>query len=212
VSLRDPGSAIDLTYPSARVANRFFKGTGTSQAAAVVSGAAALVIQQRPSITPDQLKKLLEKGARKLRKADDLALGDGMLDLSTVRVRHTPTPKASEQPFPYSTGTGSLEAARGTTHVVSDGGESLSGEEDAFGAAWDGRTWSGESWEGRTWSGGTWSGRTWSGGAWNGRTWSSIAWSGGEWDGRTWSGRTWSGRTWLGRTWSGRTWSSEGWY
>jgi len=217
VSLRDPGSAIDLTYPSARVADRFFKGTGTSQAAAVVSGAAALVIQQRPSITPDQLKKLFEKGARKLRKADDVAQGDGMLDLGTVRVRHTPTAKASEQPYPYSTGTGSLEAARGTTQVVSDGGESLSGEEDAFGAAWDGRTWSDESWEGRTWSGGTWSGRTWSGGTWNGRTWSGRTWSSGEWDGRTWSGRTWSGRTWsgrtwLGRTWSGRTWSSEGWY
>jgi serine protease AprX len=222
VSLRDPGSAIDLAYPSARVADRFFKGTGTSQAAAVVSGAAALVVQQRPSITPDQLKLLLEKGARKLRKADDVAQGDGMLDLGTVRVRHTPSVKASEQPYPYSDGSGSLEAARGTTHVVGDGGESLSSEEDAFGAAWDGRTWSGESWEGRTWSGGTWSGRTWSGGTWNGRTWSASAWSSGEWDGRTWSGRTWSGRTWSGRTWSGRTWSgrtwsgrtwsSEGWY
>ncbi len=212
VSLRDPGSAIDLSFPSARVANRFFKGTGTSQAAAVVSGAAALVIQQRPSVTPDQLKRLFEKGARRLHKADEVAQGDGMLDLHSVRTRQTPSAKASEQPYPYSDGSGSLEAARGTTHVVSDGGESLSGEQDAFGATWDGRTWSGESWEGRTWSGGSWEGRTWSGGSWNGRTWSASGWSSGEWDGRTWSGRTWSGRTWLGRTWSGRTWSSEGWY
>jgi serine protease AprX len=217
VSLRDPGSAIDLGHPSARVADRFFKGTGTSQAAAVVSGAAALVIQQRPSITPDQLKKLFENGARKLRKADETAQGDGMLDLRSVRGRQTPSPKASEQPFPYATGTGSLEAARGTAHVVGDGGESLAGEEDAFGGAWDGRTWSGESWDGRTWSGGSWDGRTWSGGSWNGRTWSGRTWSGrtwssGGWDGRTWSGRTWSGRTWAGRTWSGSTWSAEGWY
>jgi serine protease AprX len=212
VSLRDPGSAIDLSYPSARVADRFFKGTGTSQAAAVVSGAAALVIQQRPSITPDQLKLLFEKGARKLHKADEVAQGDGMLDLDSVRVRQTPSPKASQQPYPWSDGSGSLDAARGTTHVVGDGGATLAGEQDAFGATWDGRTWSGESWEGRTWSGGGWDGRTWSGGTWNGRTWSASGWSSGEWDGRTWSGRTWSGRTWLGRTWSGRTWSSEGWY
>lgn len=211
VSLRDPGSAIDLTHPGARVADRFFKGTGTSQAAAVVSGAAALVIQQRPSITPDQLKKLFANGARKLRKADQTAQGDGMLDLHSVRVLQTPSPKASEQPFAYSTGAGSLEAARGTAHVVAGGGESLSGEEDAFGAAWDGRTWSGESWDGRTWSAGTWEGRTWSGGTWNGRTWSSSAWSSGGWDGRTWSGRTWLGRTWSGRTWSGWTWSGSGW-
>jgi serine protease AprX len=212
VSLRDPGSAVDLSYPSARVADRFFKGTGTSQSAAVVSGAAALVIQQRPSITPDQLKRLFEKGARKLHKADEVAQGDGMLDLQSVRVRQTPSVKASEQPYPYSDGSGSLEAARGTTHVVGDGGDSLSGEQDAFGATWDGRTWSGQSWEGRTWSGGSWTGRTWSGGTWNGRTWSAGGWSSGAWDGRTWSGRTWSGRTWLGRTWSGRTWSSEGWH
>ncbi|HYN18547.1 MAG TPA: S8 family serine peptidase, partial [Actinomycetes bacterium] len=55
VSLRDPGSTIDTEHSTARVATRFFKGTGTSQAAAVVSGAAALVIQQRPTITPDQV-------------------------------------------------------------------------------------------------------------------------------------------------------------
>ena len=40
---------------------RLFRGSGTSQAAAVVSGAAALVIQQRPGIKPDQLKKLFAR-------------------------------------------------------------------------------------------------------------------------------------------------------
>ena len=217
VSLRDPGSAIDLAYPTARVGDRFFKGTGTSQAAAVVSGAAALVIQQRPGITPDQVKKLLTRTARPLRKADPAAQGDGMLDLAAAHDRPTPPASASTQRFVYSTGTGSLEAARGTMHVQSDTGEVLVGEQDARGETWDGRTWSDAAWDGRTWSGGTWTGRTWSGGTWSGRTWSGRTWSSGSWEGRTWSGRTWSGRTWSGRTWSGRTWSgrtwsSDGWY
>jgi serine protease AprX len=212
ISLRDPGSAIDLTYPSARVGDRFFKGTGTSQAAAVVSGAAALVVAQRPEITPDQVKQLVTKTARKLRKADAEAQGDGMLDLAAAGDRPTPTASASRQRSAYSTGTGSLEAARGTMHVQSETGEVLEGEQDARGETWDGRTWSEESWDGRTWSGGSWSGRTWSGGTWSGRTWSGRTWSSGTWEGRTWSGRTWSGRTWSGRTWSGRTWSSEGWF
>src|SRR5207253_2660305 len=38
VSLRDPGSYVDNTYPQARVTNKLFRGSGTSQATAVVSG------------------------------------------------------------------------------------------------------------------------------------------------------------------------------
>ena len=41
-SLRNPGSHLDNTYPTARVGTTLFKGSGTSQATAVVSGAAAL--------------------------------------------------------------------------------------------------------------------------------------------------------------------------
>ena len=43
VSLRDPASQIDQAYPSAVVGTRFFRGSGTSQAAAMVSGAVALI-------------------------------------------------------------------------------------------------------------------------------------------------------------------------
>jgi serine protease AprX len=162
VSLRDPGSAIDLAHPGARVADRFFKGTGTSQAAAVVSGAAALVIQERPSITPDQLKQLFKGAARRLRKADEAGQGDGMLDLRGVRGRPTPSPEASEQPFPLAAGGGSLQAARGSAQVA--GG--IPGAQHALGGAWDGRSWSGWTWSGRTWSGWTWSGWTWSSQGW----------------------------------------------
>src|SRR5204862_6812922 len=38
VSLRDPGSNVDENNPTARVGDSLFKGSGTSQAAAVVSG------------------------------------------------------------------------------------------------------------------------------------------------------------------------------
>ena len=61
MSLRDPGSFIDDQFgATATVNNRFFLGSGTSQAAAVVSGAAALLLSQRPGLTPDQVKALLD--------------------------------------------------------------------------------------------------------------------------------------------------------
>ena len=42
VGLRNPGSNVDLEHPLSVVADRFARGGGTSQAAAVTSGAVAL--------------------------------------------------------------------------------------------------------------------------------------------------------------------------
>jgi subtilisin family serine protease len=211
VSLRDPGSTIDTDYPTARVATRFFKGTGTSQAAAVVSGAAALVLQQRPTITPNQVKKLLTNGAQRLWRADPVAQGRGMLDLKFVRDQPTPTTLAATQLFPFATGLGSLEASRGSLHTENQAGASLVGEQDAFGGAWDGRRWSEQAWTGLTWAGGTWSGTAFSGGTWNGQVWSGRRWSSGTWTGRRWSGSSWTAGTWTGRRWSGSAWAGRRW-
>jgi serine protease AprX len=66
LSLRVPGSAIDQANPAAVVADRFFRGSGTSQAAAVVSGLVALLRQKFPSATPDQVKNYLMSTARQI--------------------------------------------------------------------------------------------------------------------------------------------------
>jgi hypothetical protein len=231
VSLRSPGSYLDESYPGARSGERFFRGSGTSQAAAVVSGAAALLIQQRPGITPDQLKALLTGTAKDLPKADAIAQGSGLVDLK--RARQAATPDAV-QTWPRATGLGSLDAARGSSTLEFDG-TVLQGEVDVRGQAWDpqswtasaaaGSTWSGGSSGGSSWQPGAWNGQewyvtgsdgalqelTWSGRTWSGRTWSGLTWSGRTWSGRTWSGESWTGRTWSGRTWSGRTWSGAIW-
>ena len=223
VSLRDPGSYIDQTYASTgAVTSTLFRGSGTSQATAVLSGAAALVIQQRPSITPNQLKALLDTTASPLRGMTPQQQGRGELDLSKALT--APVPGNPETSTP-SSGTGSLDASRGSEHPMANG-VALSGDQDIFGHAFNsaaiapleatGSTWSGGTWNGSTWSGSTWSGSTWSGSTWSGSTWSGSTWSGSTWSGSTWSGSTWSscgwnGSTWSGSTWSGSTWSSCAW-
>ena len=66
VSLRAPGRTSTRRSAQGRVGDRFFKGSGTSQSAAVVSGAAALMLSERPQLTPDQLRDVLRRSARSL--------------------------------------------------------------------------------------------------------------------------------------------------
>jgi subtilisin family serine protease len=219
VSLRDPGSYVDQTFSSTgAVGDRFFRGSGTSQSAAVVSGAAALVLSQHPEATPAQVKQVLVDSASRLSHEPENRQGAGELDLT--RALSTRVLRDAVDNGDLARGTGTLEAARGSFHIIQNG-VALSGEQDIFGHAWDsaamaqaevtGTSWSGGTWNGNTWSGNTWSGNTWSGNTWSGNTWSGNTWSGNTWSGNTWSGNTWSGNTWSGNTWSGNTWSGNTW-
>src|ERR1700681_484843 len=71
VSLRDAGSTLDRNYSNFVVAPliggtpKYFRLSGTSMATPLVSGAVALMLQQDPSLTPDQVKARLMKTAWK---------------------------------------------------------------------------------------------------------------------------------------------------
>ncbi|MDQ4124267.1 MAG: S8 family serine peptidase [Actinomycetota bacterium] len=236
-SLRAPGSFIDHNHPEGRVNSRLFKGTGTSQAAAVVSGAAALVLQQRPTATPDQVKALLKQTASKMPVADAQAQGSGVVNLKATL--KTPTP-AAVQTWPRATGTGSLELARGSGHLVMTGPdtECLAKYEAAQAAATTEtvtETVSETTTEDTT--------TTLTNDATVttepvtqpapsqtaeeacpdiehvlegekdifGNPWDGQTWSGRSWSGQTWSGGDWNGRSWSGGDWSGRSWSGQTW-
>jgi serine protease AprX len=213
VSLRDPGSFVDDTYGStATVSNRFFLGSGTSQAAAVVSGAAALLLSQRPNLTPDQVKALLDTNTHQMYGPTALK-GSGELNLAAVL--NAPTPNVT-QTWPTSNGTGSLEASRGDAHVVDGNGNQLTGEQDIFGNTVDTTALAaaeanGTAWNGGIFNGGSWSGASWSGASWSGASWSGASWSGASWSGASWSGASWSGASWSGASWSGASWSDYDW-
>jgi serine protease AprX len=224
VSLRAPGGFADANYPSARVETRFFKGSGSSQAAAVTSGAAALIAQRFPTATPAQLSAAIMFNTSTWARTPFVA-GRGQGVLNVEKVIKLASLSASLQ-VAASTGTGTLQGARGTTAVTfSNDPQTLTGERDLFGpfdtAAWfkasvAGTSWQGGSWMGHAWTGdtmgpvvdgqATWTGRIWAGRTWSGRIWADVAWAD-----AAWSGRTWSSSTFNGRTWSGANWQAGGW-
>ena len=220
--LRVPGSYIDQNHPEGILDGRYFRGSGTSESAAIVSGAVALLLQRHPGFTPDQTKSFLLQGAAHLSGYSSRLQGNGVVSLANML---TLSPAKYGQSYQASTGTGSLEQSRGTDHLTRDG-VVLSGESDIFGmpfdaaamaaleaagSSWSDGVWNGSTWSGSSWSGNSWSGSSWSGSSWSGSSWSGSSWSGGVWNGSTWSGSSWSGSSWSGNSWSGNSWSSASW-
>jgi serine protease AprX len=233
LGLRAPGSAVDQANPGAAVGARFERGSGTSQAAAVVSGEIALLLQANPGLTPDQVKVLLQDDASRLPRTSVTMGGSGGTDLK--KVFHQLLKMAPIRPAPansWGTGTGSLEAARGDSHVGTDGVE-LTGEFDVFGQAWDGAAWAKADADKHAWKDGRWRGETWTGKGWkdlgNGRrvwqttvwtqagatptddAWSSKTWRDDAWSSKTWRDDAWSSKTWRDDAWSSKTWRDDAW-
>ena len=114
ISLRDPGSVAAVAPPTARVGDRWFRGTGTSQTAAVASGAVALLLDARPTLTPDQVKAALTGSARRLGTSPLTSQGAGMLDVNAAS-KALVIGKATQRGA-ISTGLGTLEGARAAAH------------------------------------------------------------------------------------------------
>ena len=199
VSSRVQGSTIDDLHPAARVGSSYFKGTGTSQATAIVSGVAALMFQADPSLTPDVAKAALIGTADRSSSLGN-ASGSGLVDATGAvnaalngRFRYAP---ANVGLVP-SSGLGSIEESRGTHHVYADldgDGEPdlVRGEVDVLGQRWNSTSWSSTSWSSLTSVGSGWDSTSWSSTSWSGTSWSSTSWSSTSWSNTSWSSLTWS--------------------
>jgi len=205
VSERDPGSTIDIAHPEARIGDSYFKGTGTSQAAAIVSGVAALMFQANPGLSPDAVKGALIKTAFRNASYKWPTAGAGLIDVGSAlqaAVRGNVGLAGVNAGIVPSTGTGSLEASRGSFHVNADINgdgvpEMVAGEIDVLG-----QPWSATSWSALSWSTSLWCSLTSVSPGWTATSWSATSWSATSWSGTTWSATSWSATSWSATTWS----------
>jgi serine protease AprX len=219
LGLRVPGGVADSENPQARVGDRFARASGTSQATAVAAGEAALILQQYPQLTPDQVKQLMMTTASGILSTLPIFGGSGLVNLRAVL--NNPVNALLKtvggllnsllgSGSGWGSGNGSLEKARGSFHVGA-ATQQLRGEVDIFGRAWSGSTWARQTSDGSVWTSGNWRGQRMAGDAWQNRAWPTATWPSADWTGASWTSDAWSARSWQDGTWSARSWQDDAW-
>ena len=165
-------STLVSEKPANVVAPGYIELSGTSFAAPIASGIAALVLGRHPEYTPDQVKGALMLGAKGMPSAAPLSAGVG--EVSAVRsldLVNPPNPNLSLNAFVVTdpiTGTRSFDAASWAAKAAAD-------------ASWSTASWSAASWSAASWSAASWSTASWSAASWATASWSTSAESAASW-------------------------------
>ncbi len=201
VSLTAPGSTIDRQFPSSLGAG-YGLGSGTSMAAAVVSGSVALMLDANPTLAPDSVKFALTATARPAASTSPFDVGAGVVDAFTAAIH--PPPGSANRGNPRSDGLGVLDLSRGRVRLATTGLIPIvvSGLMTAQLVSWDPVGFLTHGWSASTWYLSTWSLLPWRAVQWWGSNWEGSNWEGSQWygsfDGSSWYGSNWEGSAWYG--------------
>jgi len=180
ISLRSPGSALDTLFPDRQVTATgaltadYYRLSGTSMAAPVVTGVIALMIERNPNLSPAQIKKRLKSTATALTFGTAFDRGAGLVNaykaVSSVDPGREYAPDRVSDAFAKDM----RVFIEGQPFVWRD--LAYHGGVDSAGTSWDGVTWENVRWDAVTWENVTWEGFTWEGVTWEGVTWESVTW------------------------------------
>ena len=216
VSQRAPGSTVDLARPEARVGADHAKGSGTSQAAAIVSGVAARMFDAAPALTPDEAKAALTRTASTA-LAGVPGAGAGLVDAAAaVNAARLGNFSGARQDVALSLGKGAIDSTRGSFKPYTDWKEAgkpeqLSGEADALGRPWSSSEWAQRPWSASRWAASEWARRTAVADGWEPAP-AVVAWSGLGDDEASWIAKSWGDADVLGvPDWIAKSWGTAAW-
>jgi serine protease AprX len=202
-SLRTPGSDADVNHPKGYVDAETFKGTGSSQSAAAVAGAAALLLDARPELTNDQVKALLVDAATPL--ADPATMvGSGLLDVAEAS--SLPAPNA-RQTWTRAVDTADLPAAPVVDVPVATMWNSVRWQS----VRWQSVRWQAEDWQSVRWQSVRWQSVRWQAEAWQSVRWQSVRWQAEDWQSVRWQSVRWQSVRWQSVRWQAEDWQSVRW-
>jgi serine protease AprX len=178
--LRAAGSAIDTLYPDRRVTApgatdaQYFTMSGTSMAAPVVAGVAALFLERFPAAGPRLVKRQLTGTAHPLSGVAASAQGSGVVDALAALTQKAPW--TGYTPYPASSALAEQVYPKlyGQPLVWRD--LSFHGGVDSRGIAWSDITWEVITWDDITWEDITWEAFDWQDITWEDITWEDITW------------------------------------
>jgi serine protease AprX len=157
--------------------------SGTSFAAPVASGIAALILGQHPTFTPDQVKGALLLGAKPLPKAADMSEGAGEVNAGrSIQFSNPPAANKALNKF-----------------VVSD---PVSGSPVFDAASWASAAKADASWASASWSDASWASASWASASWAAASWASASWASASWDSSASAAASWSDLSLASASWA----------
>jgi serine protease AprX len=201
VSLYVPGSTLATRLSdhveTASNGATLFRLSGTSMAAPIVSGAVALMLERYPTLTPDQVKKILVSSAQRFGQLTTSppagAAGAGLLDAYAA------------------TNTGLRASANGGLRLSDGAARTLYSALYGQPLTWKNPTYLGRNWNLVTWPTLTWDNIAWDNIAWDNIAWDNIAWDNIAWDQTSWDNIAWDNIAWDGAGWDNIAWDNIAW-
>jgi serine protease AprX len=153
-ALSGMNALLNVEHPNHYVGPTYFRMSGTSMAAPMVAGAAALLLQDEPYLTPDQVKdRLMATANMNWDGYDPAKAGAGYLDI--------------------------YAAVQGTTMDSANYGLLAS---ELLWTGTDQITWGSVSWNSVSWNSVSWNSVSWNSVSWNSVSWNSVSWNSSFWD------------------------------
>jgi serine protease AprX len=190
VSLRSPGSTLDVEQPNRVVAGldplapAYFRLSGTSMSSAIASGVVALMLEARPELTPAQVKRRVMGTATALSYGSVTATGRGLVNAFTAVGPTDVTFTLSMAPVSLWFACEIYAVLSGQPLVWRD--LTANGGVDSAGTPWALVSWRNVVWNSITWENLSWESFNWSVVSWEDISWEvDISWEDISWESGT---------------------------
>ena len=191
-------------HKSNQIDNNYFRMSGTSVSAPMVSGAVALLLQDEPDLTPDQVKyRLTATANRNWPGYDAEKAGAGYLDIYAA-VHGNTTDSANTGTMP------NLLLAKMALMAIwasNNGGDSI----DWDSVNWNSVNWNSVNWNSVNWNSVNWNSVNWNSVNWDAINWDSVNWNSVNWNSVNWNSVNWNSVNWNSVNWNAVNWNSDHW-